>query len=843
MANLIASASGNMASFWAPKQTAITSCKVYFSPRQEGSGDPSPENVRNITGWDGVNVTMRGENGEANYNVDWSSAGTLYGGYVDLVSGELYQDWEMVSGNWGDHITNEPDDTTGYYSTKFDFQNTIEVLHTASTYGVYTYSNVFNRVMWNNAEKTPEHYYGGNGNGYGNIYAFANYDTDLFVQFVTKLAEPVLVTTLTPQQLSSFIGRNNLWTNADRVEIEYEYVESTDMQLAKKKMVLTAPHISIASGSVATFETDMASKLKECKIYFKPVQAGEGDPSPENVRSISGRTTIDIHYTKTKVEWNQWLQPLTEEYWKPYNSNYIQVTFNDEVATSEWLTGKTGYVTSIKNNVETKQFIGQIWYVSYMIKQQNQSERSWGIEFCGGVQIRYIITTDADDTWHQCSAVNACQRGGSNYTYIANCSTRESNDIIGMITQTKAPILINLTQMFGAGNEPTKEEFESQCILNGIDLTTYQPYNEGTTREWITSVNPSISTTSISFPNNTTIYGGYMDLVNKELVQEYDICDLSTIDWIKDTNRTSIYYGYINGREQKSDIIMCDTYPVNNIYISSSIDGYISGSNDYGDNNIYIKDENFGDVSAEDMKAMVSGNCIYKLATPVTYQLTNESLRTLKGVNNIWTSAKDNLAVKFWTHYPYSKHMDVIWNQMVEGYMTNAGWGDRNTAESTTTFSDGTATVDLTNSTGSFHTMISKGNPSVQLGHVYYVRYDYNINISIANIGAEFAQGRQVTIPISDYVPNTWGSVSIIKQATKDGSGILYIPFIHSAQVTGKGLIAQIKNPFYIDLTLMFGEGNEPETTEEFETICMNNGIDFSKPYPKDNGTVLTWKI
>jgi hypothetical protein len=41
--------------------------------------------------------------------------------------------------------------------------------------------------------------------------------------------------------------------------------------------------------------------------------------------------------------------------------------------------------------------------------------------------------------------------------------------------------------MYGAGNEPTKEEFEAQCALNGIDLTTYNPYDEGTVIPWRTS--------------------------------------------------------------------------------------------------------------------------------------------------------------------------------------------------------------------------------------------------------------------------------------------------------------------------------------------------------------------
>lgn len=52
-----ATATGSVASFWSPKVAAIKSLKVYFEPKQAGEGDPSPDNVRPIEGWTGVEVT------------------------------------------------------------------------------------------------------------------------------------------------------------------------------------------------------------------------------------------------------------------------------------------------------------------------------------------------------------------------------------------------------------------------------------------------------------------------------------------------------------------------------------------------------------------------------------------------------------------------------------------------------------------------------------------------------------------------------------------------------------------------------------------------------------------
>ena len=52
----------------------------------------------------------------------------------------------------------------------------------------------------------------------------------------------------------------------------------------------SVPHLASASGSIASFSTDMRSPLEEIKIHFNPVQAS-GTPSPQNVLPITGWTT------------------------------------------------------------------------------------------------------------------------------------------------------------------------------------------------------------------------------------------------------------------------------------------------------------------------------------------------------------------------------------------------------------------------------------------------------------------------------------------------------------------------------------------------------------------------
>ena len=62
MARMIINKSGSFINFLSPEKANIRSLKVHFSPKQEGSGDPSPENVRPIGGRDSVTVSCCGKN-------------------------------------------------------------------------------------------------------------------------------------------------------------------------------------------------------------------------------------------------------------------------------------------------------------------------------------------------------------------------------------------------------------------------------------------------------------------------------------------------------------------------------------------------------------------------------------------------------------------------------------------------------------------------------------------------------------------------------------------------------------------------------------------------------------
>ena len=92
----IKSLSGNALSFRTDVPYTLKECKIHFTPKQEGTGTPSPENVRPITGWDGITITHN----DITTTIPFPR--TIYGGYVDLVKGEVVEEWvkTTIGSDW-----------------------------------------------------------------------------------------------------------------------------------------------------------------------------------------------------------------------------------------------------------------------------------------------------------------------------------------------------------------------------------------------------------------------------------------------------------------------------------------------------------------------------------------------------------------------------------------------------------------------------------------------------------------------------------------------------------------------------------------------------------------------
>ena len=95
------SSSGSIITLIDAANYAASDLVIDIDPVQSGSGDPSPDNIRPISGWTGCNVvvspTTDAEDGTT-YSIPFpSEAGTVYGGTLDVTNGTLTVDRAMVT--------------------------------------------------------------------------------------------------------------------------------------------------------------------------------------------------------------------------------------------------------------------------------------------------------------------------------------------------------------------------------------------------------------------------------------------------------------------------------------------------------------------------------------------------------------------------------------------------------------------------------------------------------------------------------------------------------------------------------------------------------------------------
>lgn len=222
---VVDSASGSVAHFVdGANDVPMKSVKVNIAPVQSGSGDPSPSNVRAISGWNAVRVYHSGENTEeaTEYNVSLASAGTVYGGTLDAVSGVLTVDKAVVdlgSLTWTYDSTIPRFHTNGLEGVISQVNNN-EIIDGLSTmYKVVSFYDLYTQFKENGSIAVSK------GKALSVINT-AYTDAALFKtamsgqMFVYPLANPQTYQ-LTPTEIKSLLGINNVWSDAGDVEVEY----------------------------------------------------------------------------------------------------------------------------------------------------------------------------------------------------------------------------------------------------------------------------------------------------------------------------------------------------------------------------------------------------------------------------------------------------------------------------------------------------------------------------------------------------------------------------------------------------------------------------------------------
>ena len=215
-----ATVTGNPVTFLTDLAKPLKSLLVPFLPIQSGSGDPSPQNIRPIVPWDGLSVYHSGADTSEYTETDIVFPSNVYGGILDVVTGELWATWERI--NLGSMYWTYQSDSARFFSNsissaiKAPSNNTVATESIVEIYKAAALTQLTDKTF---AVATS-------GNAFIKDADYDNKD-DLVSAITGKyltypLASPVLITTLTPQQINAIKGYNTIWSDADgNLEITY----------------------------------------------------------------------------------------------------------------------------------------------------------------------------------------------------------------------------------------------------------------------------------------------------------------------------------------------------------------------------------------------------------------------------------------------------------------------------------------------------------------------------------------------------------------------------------------------------------------------------------------------
>ena len=211
-----ATATGNPATFTTDISRNLTGFSIPFTAIQGGSGDPSPDNVRQITGWTGVNVTANGTTIPVTFP---DEAGMVYGGTLDLTTGVLTVD--MIKYNAKDVAWIASSQISrGVFGINSQYPLTPRNMNTNNIIcNSYKTDLSSKRIaeMDDNSIKghaTEDWIFYIRDSRFTTIESFTEEMAKGTVEFAYELAEP-LEYQLTPQQLSTIIGENVISTDTN----------------------------------------------------------------------------------------------------------------------------------------------------------------------------------------------------------------------------------------------------------------------------------------------------------------------------------------------------------------------------------------------------------------------------------------------------------------------------------------------------------------------------------------------------------------------------------------------------------------------------------------------------
>ena len=404
-----------------------------------------------------------------------------------------------------------------------------------------------------------------------------------------------------------------------------------------------APEFKTVTGKIVDFITKRIAPLK-IEADLEPIQSGTGDPSPDNVRPITGHTGADIYDDPVHggtIEWNQLVVNGNfangTDNWNVTNQLSMSASNNKLTATA---VSKSTYAYVYQNNIPSIPSGHTVLITFYVTLSQAEK-----IAIGNGTG---IITTSGTLTANERTRISAISTISSQLLAKLFIYTGRTAGLdIGSTCIIEDVQIHDLTKIYGVGNEPsTIEEFKA------LFPKDYYAYNAG--EETCVSAVNGDPYTKVTLTFGSTVYGGKLT-VNEDgtgtvvATHKAEACRSSQSGWTRSTSypggfyRTASYFGFKNHSEFKCSHAK---------YVTSTSQ-YLYGTC-LSDNSINIRIMP-SDSSLDDWYDYIEGQytngtpvMVYcELLTPVTIQLSDVQVNALLGNNTVWVEDSNSISVTY----------------------------------------------------------------------------------------------------------------------------------------------------------------------------------------------------
>ena len=354
---------------------------------------------------------------------------------------------------------------------------------------------------------------------------------------------------------------NNAVAKVDGMETDVSKLKEDLSDLLNSAFVTDS-----ASGGVAHFEDGADNvPLKSLKVNIEPVQSGSGDPSPSNVRAISGWDSVKVTRSGKNL-------------WNPSD------VF-------------TGFINNNTNTIQANS-VSKICYIRAKPNTTYTVSKMVGKRFS-------VACSDVEP------AVNAPLYGVIlDYTGTS----------ITITTENSTKYVLAWCYL---GSEDTATEAEMLASVQfelGSDATEYEPYN---------GVNVSIDL-------GRTVYGGTLDVISGELTVT---TELYSVTGASGTATSGNVRRFFTAKDKpNTSAVACNSLK-------------LGGQSDL--NAVFINDEGRivmtpdwaqSMTTAEEFNTALASHpiiLVITLTNPLIYQLTATEVKSLLGINNVWSDADD----------------------------------------------------------------------------------------------------------------------------------------------------------------------------------------------------------